>query len=172
MYKVYLVGFMGSGKSAVGRRLSYLLKMPYYDMDKEIVNKQKRTIPEIFEQEGEAYFRQLETDFLQNFRKESCIISTGGGVAMNEENVRIMRNTGLVLYLDATFNDIWMRIKNDKNRPIVQKSTREELEQLYNKRRRAYKKATHITIHTENRPLRQVTEYAGYQVNRLKGEQK
>ncbi|MEI4771410.1 shikimate kinase [Psychrobacillus sp. FJAT-51614] len=170
MYKVYLVGFMGSGKSAVGRRLSYLLKMPYYDMDKELVKKEKRSIPEIFEQEGEAYFRKIETDFLQNFRNESCIISTGGGVAMNEENIRIMRKTGLVLYLDATFQDIWMRVKNDKNRPVVQNSTKEELEQLYKKRRRNYKKAAHITILTGNRHLRQVTEYAGYQVNRLKGE--
>ncbi|QFF99423.1 shikimate kinase [Psychrobacillus glaciei] len=170
MYKVYLVGFMGSGKSAVGRRLSYLLKMPYYDMDKEIVKNEKKKIPEIFELNGEAYFRKLETEFLQNFRKESCIISTGGGVAMNDENIRIMRKTGLVLFLDATFQDIWIRIKNDKNRPIVQSSTREELEQLYNKRRKFYKKSAHITIFTENRPLRQVTEYAGYQVNRLKGE--
>ncbi|WP_391201823.1 shikimate kinase [Psychrobacillus sp. L4] len=170
MYKVYLVGFMGSGKSAVGRRLSYLLKMPYYDMDKEIVKNEQKTIPEIFEQSGEVYFRKLETEFLQNFRNESCIISTGGGVAMNDENIRIMRKTGLVLFLDATFHDIWIRIKNDKNRPIVQSSTREELEQLYNKRRKFYKKSAHITILTENRPLRQVTEYAGYQVNRLKGE--
>ncbi|TQR19560.1 shikimate kinase [Psychrobacillus vulpis] len=170
MYKVYLVGFMGSGKSAIGRRLSYLLKMPYYDMDKEIVKMEKRSIPEIFEQEGEVYFRKIETEFLQNFRNESCIISTGGGVAMNEKNIQIMRKTGLVLYLDATFNDIWMRIKSDKNRPIVQTSTREELEQLYNRRRKFYKKAAHIIILTENRSLRQITEYAGYQVNRLKGE--
>jgi len=161
---------MGSGKSSVGRRLSYLLKMPYYDMDKEIVKSQKKSISEIFEQDGEAYFRNIETEFLQNFRDEACIISTGGGVAMKEKNIQIMRSTGLVLYLDASFDDIWMRIKSNKNRPIVLQSTREELEQLYKSRRRNYKKAAHITIHTEYRPLRQVTEYAGYQVNRLKGE--
>ena len=170
MYKIYLVGFMGSGKSAVGRRLSYLLKMPYYDMDKEIVKRQKMSIPEIFEQHGEAYFRNLETEFLLNFRKESCIISTGGGVATLDRNIKIMRNNGLVLFLDATFEDIWIRIKNDKNRPIVQRSTKEELQLLFNTRRRSYKKAAHITILTENRHLRQITEYAGFQVNRLKGE--
>lgn len=170
MYKVYLIGFMGSGKSAVGRRLSYLLKMPYYDMDKEIEKSEKKSISEIFEQEGEAYFRTIETEFLKNFRNESCIISTGGGVTMNDENIRIMRKTGLVLYLDATFNDIWIRVKNTKNRPLVQSNTKEELEQLYMRRRKSYKKAAHITILSENRPLRQVTEYAGYQVNRLKGE--
>jgi shikimate kinase len=170
MYKIYLVGFMGSGKSAIGRRLSYLLKMPYYDMDKEIVKRQKMSIPEIFEQHGEAYFRNLETEFLLNFRKESCIISTGGGVATLDRNIKIMRNNGLVLFLDATFEDIWIRIKNDKNRPIVQRSTKEELQLLFNTRRRSYKKAAHITIRTENRHLRQITEYAGFQVNRLKGE--
>lgn len=170
MYKIYLVGFMGSGKSAVGRRLSYLLKMPYYDMDKEIVKRQKMSIPEIFEQHGEAYFRNLETEFLLNFRKESCIISTGGGVATLDRNIKIMRNNGLVLFLDATFEDIWIRIKNDKNRPIVQRSTKEELQLLFNTRRRSYKKAAHITIRTENRHLRQITEYAGFQVNRLKSE--
>ena len=140
-------------------------------MDKEIVKKQNRTIPEIFEQEGEAYFRKLETEFLLNFRKESCIISTGGGVATNEKNIRIMRETGLVLFLDATFEDIWIRIRHDKNRPIVQQSTKEDLERLYNNRKKLYKKAAHITIRTQNRHLRQITEYAAFQVNRLKGEQ-
>ncbi|MGL6033399.1 MAG: shikimate kinase [Kurthia gibsonii] len=170
MRKIYLVGYMGSGKSAIGRRLSFYLKLPYYDMDHEIVRREKMTIPEIFETYGEDYFRQIETDFLRTFRDEYCIISTGGGVAVNPENRKIMRETGLVLFLDATFPDIWKRIHRDKNRPIVQRSTKEELEQLYHERRKAYKQAAHITIKTENRTLRQIVEYAGFQVNRLKGE--
>lgn len=170
MRKIYLVGYMGSGKSAIGRRLSFYLKLPYYDMDHEIVRREKMTIPEIFEAHGEDYFRQIETDFLRTFRDEYCIISTGGGVAVNPENRKIMRETGLVLFLDATFPDIWKRIHRDKNRPIVQRSTKEELEQLYHERRKAYKQAAHITIKTENRTLRQIVEYAGFQVNRLKGE--
>ncbi|GEK33906.1 shikimate kinase [Kurthia sibirica] len=170
MRKIYLVGYMGSGKSAIGRRLSFYLKLPYYDMDTEIVRREKMKIPEIFEQHGEAYFRKIETEFLENFRDEYCIIATGGGVAISEENRRIMRETGLVLFMDATFADIWKRIHRDRNRPIVQRSTKEELEQLYNERRKSYKKAAHITIRTENRTLRQIVEYAGYQVMRLKGE--
>ena len=130
MRKVYLVGYMGCGKSAIGRRLSYYLRMPYYDMDKEIVRREKMTIPEIFEQKGEAYFRKIETEFLTTFRDEFCIISTGGGVAVNAENRKIMRQTGLVLFLDATFPDIWKRIHKDKNRPIVQRSTKKESEDL------------------------------------------
>ncbi|MGM9968133.1 MAG: shikimate kinase [Rummeliibacillus sp.] len=170
MRKVYLVGYMGCGKSAIGRRLSYYLRMPYYDMDKEIVRREKMTIPEIFEQKGEAYFRKIETEFLTTFRDEFCIISTGGGVAVNAENRKIMRQTGLVLFLDATFPDIWKRIHKDKNRPIVQRSTKKELEDLYYQRRRFYKGSAHITIRTEGRSLRQIVEYAAYQVNRLKGE--
>ncbi|MGE7665724.1 shikimate kinase [Ureibacillus composti] len=170
MRKIYLVGFMGCGKSAIGRRLSYFLKMPYYDMDHEIVRLQGMSIPEIFEKFGEPYFRQLETEFLRNFRNEACIIATGGGVAMNEENRRIMRRTGLVFFLDATFDDIYTRIKNDKNRPIVQSSTREDLEQLFNNRRKFYRISGHIKVLTEGRTIRQIVEYIGFQVNRLKGE--
>jgi len=170
MRKVYLVGYMGSGKSAIGRRLSYFLRMPYYDMDKEIVRREKMTIPEIFEQKGEAYFRKIETEFLRDFRDEFCIISTGGGVAINAENRKIMRQSGLVLFLDATFPDIWKRIHKDKNRPIVQRSTKQELEDLFYQRRKYYKSAAHINIRTEGRSLRQIVEYAAFQVTRLKGE--
>lgn len=170
MRKIYLVGFMGCGKSAIGRRLSYFLKMPYYDMDHEIVRQQGMSIPEIFEKYGETRFREIETEFLRTFRNERCIIATGGGVAMNEENRRIMRRTGLVFFLDATFEDIYNRIKNDKNRPIVQRSSKEELNELYQNRKKFYREAGHIQVLTENRSIRQIVEYIAFQVNRLKGE--
>ena len=168
MKKIYSIGFMGSGKSAIGRRLSFLLKIPYYDMAQEIVKKMGMTIPEIFERYGEPFFRQQEHEFLKTFRDEWCIVSTGGGVAVNPSNSRLMRQTGLVLFLDATFPDIWKRISRDVNRPIVQASTREQLEALYTTRKRFYKATAHITIRTEGRTLRQITEYAAFQVNRLK----
>nr|WP_106779854.1 shikimate kinase [Lysinibacillus timonensis] len=170
MRKIYLVGFMGCGKSVIGRRLSYFLKLPYYDMDREIVRQQGMTIPEIFEKYGEEHFRNIETEFLRNFRDEACIIATGGGVAINEENRKIMRRTGIVFFLDATFEDIYKRIKDDKNRPIVQSSTQSELEQLFFKRRKFYRLAGHIKVLTEGRSLRQIVEYIAFQVNRLKGE--
>lgn len=168
MRKIYLVGFMGCGKSAIGRRLSYYLKMPYYDMDHEIVRQQGMTIPEIFEKYGESRFREIETEFLRTFRDEACIIATGGGVAIREENRKIMRRTGLVFFLDALFDDIYMRIRNDKNRPIVQTSTEQELKELYLYRRKFYREAGHIQVLTANRSLRQIIEYIGFQVNRLK----
>lgn len=161
---------MGCGKSALGRRLSYLLKMPYYDMDHEIVRQQGMTIPQIFEKYGEARFREIETEFLKNFRDEACIISTGGGVAVNAENRKIMRRSGLVFFLDATFEDIYIRIQHDPNRPIVQSSTKEELEKLYHYRRKFYREAGHIQVLTEGRTIRQILEYLVFQVKRLKGE--
>ena len=161
---------MGSGKSALGRRLSYLLKMPYYDMDHEIVRQQAMTIPQIFEKYGEAHFREIETEFLKKFRDEACIISTGGGVAINAENRKIMRRSGLVFFLDATFEDIYKRIQHDPNRPIVQSSTKEELEKLYHYRRRFYRETGHIQVLTEGRTLRHILEYLVFQVKRLKGE--
>jgi len=170
MKKIYLVGFMGSGKSALGRRLSYFLKIPYYDMDREIVRQQGMTIPEIFERYGEDYFRDLETDFLRNFRNEKCIIATGGGVAMREENRKLMRKSGLVFFLDATFEDIYIRIRHDKNRPIVQRTSKEDLHALYLSRRKLYREAAHIIVKTEGRTLKNVVEYIAFQVNRLKGE--
>lgn len=170
MRKIYLVGFMGCGKSAIGKRLSYYLKMPYYDMDREIERQQGMTIPEIFEKYGEEHFRHLETEFLRTFRDEACIIATGGGVAMKEENRKMMKRTGLVFFLDANFDEIYERIKNDKRRPIVQRSTREELEQLYLNRRKYYREACHIRVFTKGKTMRKIVEYIGFQVNRLKGE--
>lgn len=170
MKRIYLIGFMGCGKSAVGRRLSFLLKMPYYDMDKEIVRQTGMTIAEIFETFGEARFREMETVFLQTLKDEDCIVSTGGGVALQEVNRKIMRQTGLVLFLDAPFREIWRRIHKDVKRPIVVNSTKEQIESLYKARYPHYKAAAHITIRTEFRSLRQITQYAAFQVNRLKGE--
>lgn len=170
MKRIYLVGFMGCGKSAVGRQLSHALQLPFYDMDKEIVKEQGMSIPEIFEKHGEEYFRNLETEFLKHFHDDACIIATGGGVAMREENRQIMRRTGLVFFLDAPFEDIYKRIKHDKNRPIVQRSTKKELERLYYYRRKFYKRAAHIRVFTNKRSIRQIVNYIVFQVNRLKGE--
>lgn len=169
MKKVYLVGYMGCGKSAIGKRVSFAAKMPFYDMDTEIEKKMGLSIPEIFERYGEDYFRELETEFLRTFRDEHCIIATGGGVAMRKENREIMRATGLVFFLNAPFRDIWRRIATDRNRPIVQRSSREELEGLYNGRKPFYLKSAHFKVETERRSLRDITAYIAFQITRLRG---
>ncbi len=89
---------------------------------------------------------------------------------MNAENRKIMRRSGLVFFLDASFEDIYKRIQHDLNRPIVQSSTKEELEKLYHYRRKFYRDAGHIQVLTEGRTIRQILEYLVFQVKRLKGE--
>lgn len=168
MKKVYLIGYMGSGKSAIGRRLSYIVKMPFYDMDQEIVKKVGMSIADIFEVYGEEHFRDMETEFLQTFRDESCIIATGGGVPVRKVNRDIMRSTGLVFFLNAPFQNIWHRIAKLNKRPIVQRSTRAGLEKLYAERKPAYLNAAHFKVETKNRSLREITDYIAFQINRLK----
>jgi len=170
MKRVYLVGFMGSGKSAIGKRLGTLLNLPFYDMDTEITNQTGMTIPQIFETYGEEAFREMETEFLSNFPDEYCIIATGGGVAMREENRKIMRKTGLVFYLNSTFRDIWRRISTDINRPIVQRSSRNELEKLFHKRKPLYLQSAHFKVETTNRTLSEIAQYIASQITRLKNE--
>ncbi|MDW0117335.1 shikimate kinase [Sporosarcina thermotolerans] len=168
MKKVYLVGFMGSGKSAIGKRLSTLLNIPFYDMDAEISEQTGMTIHQIFETYGEESFREMETNFLRSFHDEFCIIATGGGVAMREENRSIMRKTGLVFYLNANFRDIWRRVSTDINRPIVQRSSRGELESIFNQRMPLYLKSAHIKVETADRTLKEITQYIAFQIERLK----
>ncbi|MFS0689728.1 shikimate kinase [Sporosarcina sp. 179-K 8C2 HS] len=168
MKRVYLVGFMGSGKSAIGKRLGTLLNLPFYDMDTEIANRTGMAIPQIFETYGEEGFREMETEFLRNFHDEYCIIATGGGVAMREENREIMRRTGLVFYLNSTFRDIWRRISTDRNRPIVQQSSRYELEKLFHNRKPLYMQSAHFKVETTNRTLKEITQYIASQIIRLK----
>lgn len=168
MKRVYLVGFMGSGKSAIGKRLGTLLNLPFYDMDTEIVNRTGMTIPQIFETYGEEGFRDMETEFLRSFHDNYCIIATGGGVAMREENRKIMRRTGLVFFLNSTFRDIWRRISTDSNRPIVQRSSRHELEKLFHNRKPLYLQSAHFKVETTNRTLNEITQYIASQIMRLK----
>lgn len=166
MKRIYLIGFMGCGKSAIGKRLHTLTGIPFYDMDHEISEQMQLTIPEIFDRHGEPYFRELETEFLRSFPEEFCIVATGGGVAMKEENVRLMRETGMVFFLNATFRDIWRRISTDVNRPIVQQSTHAELEKLYKKRKPKYLQAGHFTVETTGKSLTEVAEYIIFQIER------
>ncbi|WP_432358624.1 shikimate kinase [Sporosarcina sp. UB5] len=168
MKRVYLVGFMGSGKSAIGKRLGALLHIPFYDMDTEISKRTGMTIPQIFETYGEERFREMETEFLRNFEDEFCIIATGGGVAMRKVNREIMRRTGLVFFLNSTFRDIWRRISTDQNRPIVQRSSKSELEMLFHSRRPLYLQSAHFKVETANRTLNEITQYIASQINRLK----
>lgn len=122
MRHIILIGFMGCGKSTTGIRLSYRLRRALEDTDKLIEKRAGKSISCIFETEGEAFFRKMETKCLQELMtlKEERIISTGGGLPMQPENGALLKRLGTVVYLRITPEGIWERLKNDTTRPLLQ----------------------------------------------------
>ncbi|MDQ6997418.1 MAG: shikimate kinase [Mariprofundus sp.] len=114
-----LVGLMGSGKSSIGRRLAKHLKLELIDLDHYIVEKDGRSIPEIFAQEGEPFFRQLETACLREVLGKPAVIATGGGVVMSEENCQLLKAHPPVIWLKASPRFLARRIHGDSNRPLL-----------------------------------------------------
>ncbi len=114
-----LVGLMGSGKSSIGRRLSRYLKLPLIDLDDYIVEKAGRSIPEIFEQHGEAVFRQMETDALREVAGKPAVIATGGGAVLSAINRKILKEHPPVIWLKASPEFLARRIDGDSNRPLI-----------------------------------------------------
>lgn len=121
MGNVILIGYMGCGKSSVGVKLSYRLKQPFLDTDKMIENRAGKMISEIFDEEGEAYFRNLETETITELlnQKHWYIISTGGGLPMRSENREVLKKLGKVIYLRTKPETIYNRLKGDTTRPLL-----------------------------------------------------
>lgn len=122
MKPLILIGYMGSGKSTIGKKLSSDLKYILFDTDALIEENEGRTINNIFATDGEEYFRNLETELLKDYikkDKQDIIISTGGGMPVREENASLMRKLGTVIYFRATPETIYQRIKNDTSRPLL-----------------------------------------------------
>ena len=117
---IYLIGFMGAGKSSVSRALAQQYGMPEVDTDRRIADMEGMTIPQIFETKGEAYFRELETEELRLLSKKTgWIVSCGGGMILSEENRRLMKKSGEIVYLSATPETIFERVRHTRNRPLL-----------------------------------------------------
>ena len=119
---IVLIGFMGSGKTTLGLKLSYLLRMPVEDTDKLIERQEGRSITEIFADDGEAYFRELETEMLRKCgnQKYERILSVGGGTPVNPVNRPLLHQCGTVVYLRVSPEVVYERLKNDTTRPLLQ----------------------------------------------------
>ncbi|MBK3332199.1 shikimate kinase [Persephonella atlantica] len=151
MKNIYLVGFMGSGKSTVGKLLSEKTGMEFVDIDQLIEKQEKRKISEIFEKEGEGYFRQKEKEMLEKIsNKEGLIISTGGGLGADAENMKKMKQSGIVIWLDASIETILKRTEGDTERPLL-KQPYQQLKKLYENRKKIYKMAdVHINVDSKS----------------------
>lgn len=139
---IALIGFMGSGKTTVGKFLAKALEMKFIDIDKEIVKYEKRSIAEIFETDGEEYFRDLERSIISNeSEKNNIVISTGGGVIIDNKNIKKLKETSFVVYLDCDIDCIYNRVKGKKHRPLLNdcEDVYGKISELFNKRELLYK---------------------------------
>lgn len=159
MRNVILIGFMGSGKTTVGLRLSYRLRRAVIDTDKEIEREEKRTISEIFATDGEGYFRDRETAFLHKLLESTGnqIISVGGGLPVREENRKLLHELGQVFYLQASAETIYERVKHDTTRPLLQgDDPQTKIRTLLMQRDGYYRDAADVVINVDGKDFEQV----------------
>jgi len=143
---LYLVGFMGAGKTELGRRLAELLEWTFIDLDQEIEERDGTTIREIFERRGEAHFRALERQELQRVsERRHAVVAVGGGAFCSAENQEIMARTGISVWLDAPVEVLFARCRGEASRPLF--TTVEEMALLHKRRRPYYAKAElHVQV--------------------------
>ncbi len=143
--RIFLVGFMCSGKTTVGKLLAGKLNWDFVDLDEEIEKREGLSIPEIFELKGENYFRELEYEVLKDVAtREKIVVSTGGGLGANPKAMNLMKEKGTVLWLKVPFEEFLRRCGKDKSRPLLKKG-RNYLLKLMTDREKVYSKA-HLTL--------------------------
>lgn len=143
---VLLIGMMGCGKSTVGRLLAERMRLPLIDLDEEIARAAGKTIPEIFAHEGEAGFRARETAALERvLTREDGVIATGGGIVTRAENIRMMREKGVVVWLCRPLEDMIADVRQD-TRPNLAGDKAERMRTLYGQRERLYAAAAHLSF--------------------------
>ncbi len=161
MRNVILIGFMGSGKTTVGLRLSYRLRRPVIDTDKMIEKEEKRTISELFAAEGEESFRAKETQCLRKLLKNtgSYIISVGGGLPLRKENRLLLHELGQVFYLRADAETIYERIKGDRTRPLLQCSDpKTKIRTMMEQRDAYYRDAADVILQVDGKSFEQILD--------------
>lgn len=148
---------MGTGKTAVGKRLAGILNMDFYDSDQEIEDVTGMSIAKLFNKHGEIRFRSEETLMIQKLvKKKNAIIATGGGIVLNSENIEMLKNTGYVICLTAKPDVIFERVKRRNNRPLLRRGdTYETIITLLKEREELYKCAD-FTVDTSNMDFEEI----------------
>lgn len=142
---IYLIGFMGSGKSTIGRKIAKILKRPFMDSDNVIENRAGCTISDIFAQQGEAEFRRLERKcVLELSERPGIVLALGGGAILDPDSWLALTKTGVTVWLDWPFEILYQRISKKSNRPLAQgepAEKRAKLQDMYNRRIQYYSRA-------------------------------
>ena len=157
---IFLIGFMGCGKSTVAAELNQAYGMHVVEMDQEISVRQKMSIPEIFEQYGEEYFRDLESDLLKKIQVGSNqVISCGGGVVLREQNVAEMKKNGKIVLLTAKPENILRRVIGNDDRPVLKgRKTVKDISELMEARREKYESAADVIVATDDKRIIEICE--------------
>ena len=162
MKNIILIGFMACGKSSVGRRLSQARDFDFLDTDELIVQKAGTTISDIFASQGEAAFRAMETECLKDLLGrdgKTFVLSVGGGLPIREENRRLLSQIGKVIYLKVSPDTVYMRVSNDKTRPLLQTSNpRGRIMDLMNARRQFYEDAADYVLEADRKSFEEIIE--------------
>ena len=154
-----LIGYMGCGKSTIGKKLSAILNLKFLDTDAWIEGRQGMTISEIFATKGELFFRDLETEVLQELleKKETMVISVGGGLPVREENRRLLQQLGQVIYLKAMPETIYNRVKGDTSRPLLQtENPMEKIREMLGQREEKYQAAANRTLIVDGKDISEI----------------
>jgi len=159
MKNIYLVGFMGTGKTTVGKLLAKKLRKEFAELDELIEKKEQRKITDIFSQSGETYFRQLENDLLKKISTQSnLVVSCGGGLMCNKNNIQILKNSGIVFNLEASSATIYKRTKDFAHRPLLNvQDPLMDIENLLQQRKPYYAQA-HYAIDTEKKTPEEIVD--------------
>ena len=152
---VILIGFMGTGKTSIGRRVAQSLGFEFIDTDDQIVESEGQAIAEIFSDEGEEYFRQLETQLLQSCGKHrNQVLATGGGIVLREENRKLLTDSGYVIWLKSSAEAILERVLRNRNRPLLHTDDPlQTVKDLLQDRKHLYATTADFTIDTDGLTL-------------------
>ncbi|MGN0436249.1 MAG: shikimate kinase [Wujia sp.] len=152
---IFLIGFMGAGKSSVAEKLQEKLGMKLVEMDARIVEEQNMSINDIFAKYGEEHFRNIESELVLTLGSEgNTIVSCGGGVVVRPENTEHMKQSGIIVFLTATPETIYERVKDGNERPILNGHMNVEyIAELMEKRRELYEKACDMKISTDGKTI-------------------
>ncbi|MGH0776048.1 shikimate kinase AroK [Bacillus cereus] len=164
MKSIYITGYMGAGKTTIGKALSKELHMDVVDTDQKIEEKQEKAILDIFAEEGEMAFREYESEMLRSLPVRNAIITTGGGIIEREENRKWMKENGIVVYLYCDPHVIVERLREDTTRPLFQKKDIDAFVTKFESRRAYYEEA-HIHIDTTNKSVKQIMNELKEKIN-------
>ena len=172
---VVLIGFMGTGKTSIGKLLAAKLGCAFVDLDHKIEADNNMKIPDIFKRHGEAHFRELEKQAVKDVvQRRGIVIATGGGTVKDSENMRLLKENGVIICLTADVDEILFRTEHEGDRPVLDKRDKDHgdrraaIEKLLEERKEFYDKADYKVDTTDWSPLQIIEDICNYLKNNVK----